>query len=90
MLPTSIQILHELENHEHSVCKAIGEYHIHKQEVDCDEFHKLLTPFSFDFPSNYDVIPQHFYTTTFIDKPQHIQGVYHSKKSSRAPPYFTV
>ncbi len=43
-----------------------------------------------DFTSNYDVIPTHFYTTTFSDKPQVFKEIYHSKKHSRGPPNFTV
>lgn len=90
MIPTSIQVLHEFENHEHTVCISIGEHHIHKQDLDCDEFHKQLTVFSMDFTSNYDVIPRHYYTTIFIDKHQVFKKVYQTKKSSRGPPYFTV
>lgn len=90
MTPISIQIVHEFQNHEHSICKAIGEQHIHQLDNDCDEYHKQLTSFSIDFTSNFDVIPTHFYTTIYIDKPQTIKEVYRSKKSSRAPPYFTI
>jgi hypothetical protein len=89
MIPTSIEILHDLENHEHShtVCTSVGEQHIHIQSLDCDEFHKQLTIFSMDFTSNYDVIPTHFYASLFIDKPQNLKEVYHSKKYSRGPPF---
>ena len=90
MIPTSIEILHDLENHEHNVCTSISEHHLHKQHLDCAEFHKQLTIFSIDFTSNFDVIPTHFYTTIFIDKPQIIKEVYHSNKYSRGPPNFTI
>ena len=90
MIPTSIGILHDLENHEHTTCISINEQHIHKQSLDCDEFHKQLTVFSMDFTSNYDVIPTHYYTTVFIDEPQILKEIYHLKKSSRGPPNFTV
>ena len=92
MIPSSIEILHDLENHEHSetICTSVGEQHIHKESLDCDEFHKQLIISTVDFSSNYDVIPTHFYTTIFIDKPQIIKEVYHSKKYSRGPPIFTI
>ena len=90
MIPTSIQIMHELENHEHTVCNSINVQHIHELDNDCDEFHKQLTTYSMNFASNYDVIPEHFYATNFIDKPQLINEVYQTKKSSRGPPNFTV
>ena len=90
MIPISIEALHVLENHEHTIGTSIGEHHIHKESLNCDEFHKQLTVFSMDFTSNYDVIPKHFYTSICIDKPQTIKEVYQSKKSSRGPPNFTV
>lgn len=90
MIPASIEFSHSLENHEHTVCTSIGEHHIHKQNVDCDEFHKHLTVFSVEFSEYLDVIPQHFYTTFFINKPQVFKEIYFSKKSSRGPPTFTA
>lgn len=90
MIPTSITILHALENHEHTVCTSVDEHHIHTQEINCDEFHKQLTVFSKDFTLNHNVIPAHYYQTIFIDKPQIIREIYHSKKYSRGPPNFTL
>lgn len=88
--PISIQILHALENHEHTVCISKVEKHIHKQNFNCKELHKHLTFFTFDFTSNFDVIPTHFYTSIFILKPQIDKEIYHSIKSTRGPPSFTV
>ncbi|AUC84521.1 hypothetical protein CW731_04045 [Polaribacter sp. ALD11] len=90
MIPASIQIVHAFENHEHTICTSLVENHFHQDNAGCDEFHKQLTIFSVEFSSNFDVIPTHFYSTTFIDKPQRIKEVYHSKKSSRGPPFFTI
>ncbi|WP_158837955.1 hypothetical protein [Polaribacter sp. L3A8] len=90
MLPTSIEIIHNLENHEHTVCTSVTEHHIHEQHFSCAEFHKHLTVFSMDFTSNLDVIPTHFYTSIFIDKPQRIKEVCQSIKTSRGPPYYTI
>ncbi|MGB0880021.1 MAG: hypothetical protein ACPGTO_05595 [Polaribacter sp.] len=88
--PTLVEVIHDLENHEHTVCMSDSEHHLHKKSLDCKEFHKQITFFSYEFSSGIDAIPTHFYTTIFIDKPQILKEVYHSKKSSRAPPYFTV
>ena len=90
MIPTSIEILHDLENHEHTICNAANEHHIHKQSLDCDEFHKHITFFSFDFSSKSDVIPTHFYTSIFIDTPQIDKEIYQSIKTTRGPPNFTA
>tara|TARA_R110001592_G_scaffold216203_2_gene469782 strand:+ start:104 stop:418 length:315 start_codon:yes stop_codon:yes gene_type:complete len=88
--PLSIQILHVLENHEHTVCTSKVEKHVHKQSFDCKELHKHLTFFTFDFTSNLDVIPAHFYASIFIIKPQIDKEIYQSIKSTRGPPIFTV
>ena len=90
MIPTSIEILHQFENHEHAVCTSQNEQHIHQESLDCDEFHKQLTVFSIDFTSYNDGIPQHFYTTFFVDKPQVFKEIYQSIKTTRGPPIFTV
>lgn len=90
MIPTSIEILHELENHKHAVCTSIGEQHLHEQDLDCDDFHKQLTVFSAKIVSNLDVIPTHYYTSVFIDKAQFLLEVYKTKKYSRGPPNFIV
>ena len=90
MIPTVIEVLHDLQNHEHTVCISANEHHIHNKSLDCDGFHKQLTVFSKNFASNYDVIPQHFYTTFFVDESQTFKEIYQSIKTTRAPPYFTV
>ena len=38
MLPTSIEIIHDLENHEHIVCSSQNDHHIHIEDLDCNEF----------------------------------------------------
>ncbi|MDD7914236.1 hypothetical protein [Polaribacter ponticola] len=90
MLPTSIEIIHDLENHEHIVCSSQNDHHIHIEDLDCNEFHKQITFFSLDFPANLDVIPKRFYTSLFIDKPQIEKEIYQSIKTTRGPPHFTV
>ena len=90
VLPSSLVILHDLQNHEHVICTSIGEYHIHKPSLDCDEFQKQLTIYSMQFTSNYDVIPDHIYATIFLEKQQVRKEIYYHKKTSRGPPNFTV
>jgi hypothetical protein len=90
MIPASLQIVHALENHEHVICTSLIEQHLHEENLDCGDFHKQLTVYSIAFTSHLDVIPAHYFTTIFIDKPQSISEVYYSKKSSRGPPAFTI
>lgn len=85
-IPSTIQVLHAFENHEHTVCKSVGEHHIHKQELDCSELHFPFKTFSAYTSSTLEVIPEHFYNSNFDVQPQQIKVVYISKKSSRAPP----
>jgi hypothetical protein len=40
MIPTSIEILHALENHKHPVCHSKTEKHLHEKTLNCD-FHFL-------------------------------------------------
>lgn len=90
MMPTSIEVFHELEKHEHTICISVGENHIHNQDIDCDDFHKQLTIFSVDFTANLDVIPKHFYTTISIDSSQTLKEIYQSIKTTRGSPFLTV
>ncbi len=39
LLPLTISFSHTLENHEHKVCKAKNEHHIHIQHMDCSFYH---------------------------------------------------
>ncbi len=79
--------MHIFENHEHKICTSIDKHHIHELELDCEIFHLQLKTPTIYLASNYDVIPQHFYTTIFIETPQQIEVKYHLKKTSRGPPY---
>jgi hypothetical protein len=40
MIPTSMEILHALENHKHPVCHSKTEKHVHEKTLNCD-FHFL-------------------------------------------------
>jgi len=90
MIPASMQMLHALENHDHVICTSVSEQHLHQENADCDDLHKQLTVFSVKITSHLDVIPSHFYSTTFINKAQRPEKVYYSKKTSRGPPIFII
>lgn len=84
--PSAIQLAHTIEDHEHKICVSLDEQHIHEKEVDCSLLHRQFQTLSVDFPSKLDVIPQHFYFTTFNEIFQLENVVYHSKKNPRGPP----
>jgi hypothetical protein len=89
-IPSITQLVHVFENHEHTTCVSKEATHIHAKEIDCDLFHRPYQNLALDIPSRFDVIPAHFYATTFNELPQVFHAVYHSKKSSRGPPCFIV
>jgi hypothetical protein len=89
-MPSIIQLAHTLENHKHVVCISKEVKHVHEKELDCSQLHRQFQTFSIDFPSNYDVIPQHFYTSVTTTYLQLIIEDVISKKNPRGPPYFIV
>ena len=90
LTPSILQLVHTLENHKHTVCTSKNVKHIHKKNIDCSLLHRQLQTLSIDFPSNFDVIPQQFYTTVFVKKPQVKAVEVITKKTSRGPPFFIV
>lgn len=90
LTPSIIQLAHTLENHKHTICFSKEVKHIHQKDLDCSFLHRQLQTFSIDFPSNYDVVPQQFYTTLFTTTSQEKVVEVVSKKNSRGPPSFIV
>ena len=90
LIPFVIQFEHAFENHEHTVCTSTDDHHFHEQELDCSLLHYQLQVFSYTTASNYAVIPQHFYKTSYNQQPQVISVVYFDKRTTRGPPSFTV
>lgn len=90
LTPSIIQLAHTLENHKHTICFSKDVKHIHQKDLDCSFLHRQLQTFSIDFPSNYDVIPQQFYTTlSTLNTTVKVEKIV-SKKTSRGPPFFIV
>ena len=90
MIPSIIQLTHALENHKHTICISKEVKHIHEKDLDCSLLHRQLQTLSIDFTSNYDVIPQQYYSTTFTQTAQVKVVQIISKKSPRGPPFFIV
>ncbi len=90
LTPSIIQLAHTLENHKHTICFSKDVKHIHQKDLDCSFLHRQLQTFSIDFPSNYDVVPQQFYTTlSTLNTTVKVEKIV-SKKTSRGPPFFIV
>lgn len=90
MTPSIIQLAHTLENHKHTICFSKDVKHIHQKDLDCSFLHRQLQTFSIDFPSNYDVVPQQFYTTlSTLNTTVKVEKIVF-KKTSRGPPFFIV
>jgi len=90
LTPSIIQLAHTLENHKHAVCISNDVKHVHEKNIDCSLLHRQFQTLSIDFPSNYDVVTQQFYTAVFVKKPQVKAVEVITKKTSRGPPFFIV
>lgn len=90
LVPTSIQLIHELENHEHAVCSSINEHHFHQNDINCDEFHKQLTPYTYSFLDAPYHLKARSFTSTFISKPQQINTLFKDIRFLRGPPIHNV
>lgn len=90
LLPTVVLTIHLFENHEHTVCSSTNEHHFHEQDLDCSLAHYHFNTFTYQTAENFSVVPKHFYKSDYATQPQLISFVYAEKKSSRAPPFFTV
>ncbi len=89
-LPASIQIAHAFEPHEHIICSSDVEHHFHEDDIECALCHLQAENHWVVTKNNYNVIPTPFYIHFNEDIPVIFSEVYLYKKSSRAPPYFTV
>ena len=90
VIPITIQAVHALEKHEHTVCNAVDVKHIHSQDIDCDFFHFQIQQDTVALASNFENSTiQH--ATEILDNylPSDYQ-LHLTSKSSRAPPYFIV
>lgn len=90
LTPSIIQLAHTLENHKHAVCISDDVTHVHENDIDCSLLHRQLQTLTVDFPTNYNVIPQQFYTTVFTKKPQVKVVEIVFQKATRGPPFFIV
>jgi len=89
LFPSTIQVIHALENHEHVVCTAKDIKHIHEQNDDCSIYHTIIDN-NFILLHHYnDEIAiktyfERFNTTTQINSLGFLK-----LKSSRGPPIFS-
>lgn len=84
--PLSIQILHVLENHEHTVCTSKVEKHLHKKDFDCKvdlirQNHYFLTTNNFQLNLNTRII-----TTISSIEYNFLKNHYQLSFSLRGPP----
>lgn len=89
-LPATIQLVHVFEQHEHIVCTSDIEQHIHERDLECALCHLQAETLSITFESETEVIPPQFYKAFTQEVTQQYVEVLIHKKSSRAPPYFTI
>jgi len=89
-LPAIVQLVHTFEKHEHGICISKDDHHFHQKDLDCQLFHTQQEYHTHDFGNTYEVIPNQFYISEVPVISIHIEKVFRTHKSSRAPPIFTV
>ena len=82
-----VQLAHALDNHEHVVCTSTDQQHIHERALDCDLLHRQFQNPTIEFPTDFGVIPEKYYTFLYLETPQKKEIQFHSKKSTRGPPF---
>lgn len=90
MLPVGLQLLHTLEDHEHTVCDSEDTQHIHKQELDCSIYHVKLRTESPDLNNSISIIIETEKNSTplFLAKPCTLTPQKTSR--TRGPPLFII
>jgi hypothetical protein len=89
MIPTSIQILHELENHNHSVCTSKVEQHIHEKEIDCS-LHLIKQSDSFLATNHYKIITKIIIFNTDNLQYSFLKNHHQLSFSLRGPPRYVL
>jgi hypothetical protein len=89
-MPITVQTVHALEKHEHTVCTATDIKHIHNQDIDCSIFHFQLQQDTFDFSTNYTFVNFQVITQKVDTYTPSSYHTYLISKSSRGPPHFIV
>ncbi len=87
LFPIGMQTLHAFEEHHHTVCTSKVEKHFHQKEIDCSVYHFQFQLFNNDADA-FQQLTKHFFKTKIENGYlSFVPFQYHSKKSSRAPPF---
>ncbi len=89
LFPSTVQVIHALENHEHVTCTAKDVKHIHQQNDDCSIFHTVVDNNVLLVDNFSDTIIVNIYFEPFSTTTQLNSLGFFKLKSSRAPPIFS-
>ncbi len=89
LFPSTVQVLHALENHEHVTCTAKNVKHIHQQNDDCSIFHTTVNNGALLIDNFEEAIVVPIYFERIITTTQVNSLGFFKLKSSRAPPIFS-
>lgn len=90
LFPTTIQAIHALEKHEHTVCTAKDIKHIHQQNDDCSVYHAQIHTTAFDFTKDFTILDLKIQRQVLASYVQKDYSLSLFSKSSRAPPIIIV
>ncbi len=89
LFPSTVQVIHALENHEHVTCTAKNVKHIHQQNDDCSIFHTTVNNNAL-LVENFEeaiIVPIYFENVIASTRISSLGVI--KLKSSRAPPIFS-
>ena len=87
MLMQSIQLFEKCE-HEHLICKSEKEQHFHQNNYDdcCSHLNFHFEVFSSDISNDFVVLPTHYFTNQYNEKPQIVSDFHYTTQTDRGPP----
>ena len=86
-LPSSIQIAHAFESHEHIICSSDVEHHFHEDDIECVLCHLQADSYAVLNREVYDIeMVQH--TNEYLKQYNFFKSHQHLSFSLRGPPAF--
>ncbi len=86
LFPITIQAVHALENHEHTICTAKDVKHIHQLNIDCSVYHAQMPTTVFDFPQEFRTLDLKIKRQVLVLYRQKYYSLALYSKPSRGPP----
>ncbi len=90
MLPMSIGMAHAFHDHDNTICSALGEKHIHKETIDCDQLHYFSQTPSHEVWTDIPVINVYWASIDDVTYATLFTFNLDETDLDRGPPFFNV